>query len=211
MFVGILKSEITRLARFLFLFSSFLSCSSSCCFCSAVLFDNSFAFRLSGGYSGGANPQRFFMGGTENWINRSFSRGEIPLDNASDFAFLSPAMPMRGFDYAEKIGSKYSLINLELRMPLLRYLFNSPFPLFAQSILNTIFIDAGSAWDKNKELQLFTKNENGKLITKDLLLGTGCGARMYILYFLVRFDVAWSFDMKHFSKPKYYISLGTDF
>ncbi len=175
------------------------------------LYDNSFVFRISGGYSGGANPQRYFLGGTDNWINRKFATGEIPLSNASDFAFLSPALPMRGYDYAERIGTKYSLMNLELRMPLLRYLFNNPFPLLGQSILNTIFIDAGSAWDNNKKLQFFEKNENGKLITKDLLLGTGVGARLYLLYFLVRFDVAWSFDMNKFSRPKYYFSLGTDF
>lgn len=175
------------------------------------LYDNSFAFRISGGYSAGANPQRFFLGGTENWINRSFASGDIPLDNASDFAFLSPAMPMRGYDYAEEIGTKYSLVNLEFRMPLLRYLFNNPFPLFAQNILNTVFLDAGSAWDKNKELQLFHKNEIGQVVTKDLLLGTGFGARLYFLYFLVRFDVAWGFNMHHFTRPKYYISLGTDF
>jgi outer membrane translocation and assembly module TamA len=42
-------------------------------------------------------------------------------------------------------------------------------------------------------------------------MGTGVGARLYFLYFLVRFDVAWAYYLNSFSKPKFYISLGTDF
>lgn len=173
-------------------------------------YDHSFVFRFSGGYSGGANPQRFFIGGTENWINRTFSTGEIPLENASDFAFLTPALPLRGYNYAEKIGTKYSLLNLELRMPLIRYLVTGPIPLLFQNILGAAFIDMGSAWDNTDKLQLIGKVGNDTR-TKDLLVGTGFGARLYFLYFLLRFDVAWTYDLDSFSRPKYYISLGADF
>ncbi len=174
-------------------------------------YDNSFVFRFSGGYSGGANPQRFFMGGTDNWINRSFASGDIPLDKASDFAFLSPALPLRGYDYAEQIGTRYGLLNLELRMPLIRYLLTGPLPLFFQNILGAAFIDAGSAWNHNKELRLFARDEKNARVTDDLLIGTGFGARTYFLFFLVRFDVAWKYNVDSFSKPRYYISIGTDF
>ncbi|MCU7494678.1 MAG: biopolymer transporter Tol [Ignavibacteria bacterium] len=173
-------------------------------------FDNAFVFRLSGGYSGGENPQRFFIGGTDNWINRTFSTGEIPLRSASDFAFLTPALPLRGYNYAEKIGTKYSLLNLELRMPLIRYLVTGPVPLLFQNILGAAFVDAGTAWDKTDKLQLLAR-QDGSLKTKDLLMGTGVGARIFFLYFLVRFDVAWQYNLDHFSTPKYYFSLGADF
>ncbi|MEI7812302.1 MAG: biopolymer transporter Tol [Ignavibacteria bacterium] len=174
-------------------------------------YDNTFVFRLSGGYSDGANPQRFFIGGTDNWINRTFSTGEIPLNSASDFAFLTPAMPLRGYNYAEQTGTKYSLMNLELRMPLIRYLVTGPLPLLFQNILGVAFIDAGSAWTNNKSLRLTGDNENGRLVTKDLLAGTGFGARMFLLYFLVRMDVAWAYNFNSFSEPRYLFSLGTDF
>lgn len=174
-------------------------------------YDNSFVFRLSGGLSTGANPQRFFIGGTENWINRKFATGEIPLNEPSDFAFLTPALPMRGYNYAEAIGTKYSLMNLELRMPIIRYLLTGALPILFQNILGAAFIDAGAAWDNNKQLRLFSKDEQGNRITKDLLIGTGFGLRSYFLFFLVRFDVAWAYDVKSFSKPKYYFSIGTDF
>ncbi|MGK9476607.1 peptidase MA family metallohydrolase [Melioribacter sp. OK-6-Me] len=173
-------------------------------------FDNSFAIRLSGGYSGGGNPQRFFMGGTENWINRSFATQDVPVESAADFAFLSPAMPMRGYDYAEQIGTKYSLLNLELRMPLIRYLLTGPLPLFFQNILGTAFLDAGTAWTDNSKLKLFGRNENGTLVTDDLLLGTGVGFRIYML-FLWKIDIAWKWNLEGFSKPRYYLSIGLDF
>lgn len=118
--------------------------------------------RFSGGYSFGINAQRFFIGGTESWINRTFSTQDIPLSSASDFVFLTPALPLRGFNYAEQIGTKYSLVNLELRIPLIRYLLTGGIPLFFQNILGTAFIDAGSAWDDNSSLKFFKKSEEGK-------------------------------------------------
>ena len=173
-------------------------------------FDNHFAFRFSGGYSGGANPQRFFIGGTDNWINREFATGEVPLEDPEDFAFFTPGLPLRGYDFAEQIGSKYSLLNLELRMPLIRYLVTGPLPIFFQNILGTAFIDVGSAWNDNEKLQFFTKDENGNTVTKDLLIGTGVGFRLYFL-FLWKMDIAWKYNVDSFSSPRYYFSIGLDF
>ncbi len=173
-------------------------------------FDNGFVFRLSGGISGGANAQRFFIGGTENWINRTFATGGIPISNANDFAFLTPALPLRGYDYAEQLGTKYGLLNLELRLPIIRYLLTGGLPLFFQNILGVAFIDVGSAWDNTSKLQLVGRDENGEAVTKDLLIGTGVGFRLYML-FLWRLDIAWKFDLNKFSSPRYYLSIGLDF
>ncbi len=173
--------------------------------------DYSLALRGSFGYSWGNNPQRFFIGGTENWINRDWSTGRLPLDSPSDFVFLSTALPMRGYNYAEVVGTKYGLMNFELRFPFIRYLITGGLPLFFSNIMGTIFLDAGAAWSDNSKLQLFTKNEKGNTITKDLLVGTGFGLRTYFLYFLLRFDLAWAYNVDGFSKPIFYFSLGTDF
>jgi Tol biopolymer transport system component len=173
-------------------------------------FDNGFVFRLSGGLSGGANAQRFFIGGTENWINRSFATGGIPISNANDYAFLTPALPLRGYDYAEQLGTKYGLLNLELRLPIIRYLLTGGLPLFFQNILGVAFIDAGSAWDNSKSLKLIGKNDEGTTVTKDLLIGTGVGFRLYML-FLWRLDIAWKYNLDKFSEPRYYLSIGLDF
>ena len=173
-------------------------------------YDYSFAIRFSGGYSSGANPQRFFLGGTESWINRTFATRDIPLSSAADFIFLTPAMPLRGYNYAEQLGTKYSLVNLELRMPLIRYLVTGPLPILFQNIMGVAFLDVGSAWEQNENLKLFTKTALDRTVTKDLLIGTGFGARIYFM-FLWKFDVAWTYNLENFSGPKYYISIGLDF
>ncbi len=173
--------------------------------------DYSFAFRASSGYSWGANPQRFFIGGIENWINRSFANNNIPLNSPSDFAFLTAALPLRGYDYAEEIGTKYGLVNMELRFPLIRYLVTGALPVLFSNIMGVAFIDAGAAWNHNRELKLFERDPDKGIISKDFLTGTGLGARIFLLYFLVRFDVAWAYNFDSFSKPRFYISLGADF
>ncbi len=173
-------------------------------------FDNSFVIRFSGGYSGGANPQRFILGGTEGWLNRKWATTTIPLRTPGDFAFLSPAMPMRGYNYAERVGTKYSLLNMELRFPFIRYLVTGGIPLLMQNVLGAAFVDFGAAWDNNKDLSLYTRNVEGKKIFKDPLLGTGFGLRTYFL-FMWRIDVAWKYDLQNWSKPRYYFSFGFDF
>jgi hypothetical protein len=49
------------------------------------------------------------------------------------------------------------------------------------------------------------------MVTDDLLLGTGIGARAYVFGIPLRFDVAWRYNLDSWSKPKYYLSLGYDF
>lgn len=175
------------------------------------LFDNSLVFRFSGGYSGGNNPQRFMLGGTSNWINRTFATGSIPINNASDFAFLSPAMPLRGYRYGEQLGTKYVLMNVELRLPIIRYLLAGPIiPIFFQNVIGTAFVDVGTAWEKNEDFN-FSFKKPVTDYSQGMLIGTGFGARTFLLFFLFRFDVAWAYDFHGFSKPHYYFSLGVDF
>ncbi len=173
-------------------------------------FDNSFVIRFSGGYSGGANPQRFMLGGTEGWLNRKWATTTIPLRTPGDFAFLSPAMPLRGYNYAEQVGTKYSLLNMELRFPFIRYLVTGGIPLLMRNVLGAAFVDLGAAWDNNKDLTLYRRNVEGKKVLNDPLLGTGFGLRTYFI-FMWRLDVAWKYDLQTWSKPRYYFSFGFDF
>jgi Tol biopolymer transport system component len=174
-------------------------------------YDHSLALRVSGGYSGGENPQRFFIGGTDNWINRTFATTEVPINSASDFAFLTAVVPLRGYNYAESIGTRYFLTNIELRFPLIRYLLTGGIPFLFNNIIGVAFIDAGTTWNDDKQISLFTTDQYGNFITDDMLVGTGFGARMFFLYFLLRFDVAWAYNIAGFSSPRYYFSLGADF
>jgi outer membrane protein assembly factor BamA len=171
----------------------------------------SFAFRLAGGGSFGEDPQKFIIGGVDNWINRTFEGGYIPLENAEDYIFLQVGTPLRGYNYNAAIGSRYGIMNLEFRYPLFAFLQAGPLPIGLQSLGGVMFFDAGTAWNREEDLVLFSRTDRGKVVTRDLLMGMGTGARIYFLAFLVRFDVAWAWNVAGFSKPKYYFSLGTDF
>ncbi|MCX8010739.1 MAG: biopolymer transporter Tol, partial [Ignavibacteria bacterium] len=172
--------------------------------------DYSLTLRLSTGISTGRNPQKFMIGGTENWINRQFERNEIPIQSAADFLFLTPVLPLRGYNYAQMIGTRFGLFNLELHFPLIKMFQAGLLPIIFKNVQGVGFIDIGSAWNKEKEFRLAVKNENGSTVFRDLMMGTGLGARIYFLYFLLKFDVAWSYDLRGFSKAKFYFSLGTD-
>jgi len=171
----------------------------------------SLALRLAGGGSFGRNPQKFIIGGVANWINRTFEGGYVPLENAEDYIFLQAGLPLRGYNYNAAIGSRYGLFNFEFRYPLFAFLQAGPLPIGLQSINGAMFFDMGSAWNKEKEFVAFTKDDQGRTVSRDLLMGMGTGARIFFLAFLVRFDVAWAWNVDGFSEPKYYLSLGADF
>jgi Tol biopolymer transport system component len=172
--------------------------------------DYNFVLRLNGGASFGKNPQRFYIGGTESWINYQVENDNIPIEDINDFAFSTPVLPLRGYNYNHRSGSKFALMNAELRFPLFRYLVFGALPLGFQNIQGVLFTDIGTVWSNNKSLQFFHE-KNGSLATKDLLMGVGMGARLFFLYFPLKFDVAWSYDLQKWSEPRYYISLGADF
>jgi Tol biopolymer transport system component len=172
--------------------------------------DYNFAWRFNGGFSVGPNPQKFYLGGTENWINYTLQNDVLPIADIKDFAFATPILPLRGYNYDAAYGSKFMLMNNEFRFPLFKYLILGLIPVGFQNIMGVTFLDIGTVWSNNKQLQFFT-HENGPLETKDLLIGTGIGARIFLFYFPLKFDVAWAYNFHRFSQPKFYISLGGDY
>lgn len=173
--------------------------------------DYTFVTRFAGGGSIGPNPQRFFIGGTENWINRDYENYNIPISNIEEYAFSFPGFPLRGYNYDRMSGSKYGLLNLEMRFPLFKYLILGALPLGFANIEGVTFLDAGTAWSDNDALKFIHTDKNGNVTTNDLLLGTGFGARTNFLGFPIMFDIAWRYNLDKFSEPKYYISFGYDF
>ncbi len=170
------------------------------------------AYRLSGGTSTGANKQNFFIGGTEGWINPELQGNEIPIKNVEDFAFLTPVLPLRGFRYAQQIGTHFAVANMEFRFPLLKYLIFGAVPIGFADILGAAFIDVGSAWSDSKSWKMWGNDPySGESIFNDLLVGTGLGTRLFFLGIPLRIDIAWRFRYSSFSEPFYYFSFGADF
>jgi len=164
----------------------------------------SFATRITGAASFGPTPQHFFIGGVDSWINRFFKTQGTPVTDPQDYAFFTPGLPLRGFAYDEKIGSRYAIANLELRYPLTIAVSGFPLAFFGDT-----FLDAGTAWDHS--VYLFQRAPDGGWQTRDLLLSSGTGIRTYLLGFYVHMDIAWTTNLTTWSRPNYLFSLGEDF
>ncbi len=174
------------------------------------------AFRFAGGASFGPNPQRFIIGGTDNWINRDFGDGTsgendgvLPFDEPEDYAFLREGTPLRGWRVNERNGSKYFLTNAEFRFPLIQALVTGGVPLLFQAIMGSVFFDMGGAW--NTKFIATQRNEIGEVVPRDLLMSAGLGIRTYALGLPIKFDVAWRNEYHTWSQPYYLFSLGGDF
>lgn len=169
----------------------------------------SFAFRLASGISLGADQQKYFLGGTSNWLNYRFRR-DYRLTDAEEIYYSEIVTPLRGARYYEREGNKFFLGNIEFRYPFIEYLkLGWPLPMLLGGIQGCTFLDFGTAW--NDDLNLFGRDNTRGIYMDDLVSGMGFGARIYLGYFLLRIDMAWRYDMDSFSKPKYYFSLGLDY
>lgn len=170
-----------------------------------------FAFKFTGGASFGSDAQSFYLGGTDNWLNRSFRNDVLPFDGPEDFAFMNFKYPMRGYSIAEIGGNKYFLTNAEFRFPLLTALVAGPLPILIQGVMGSIFLDVGAAWDDNFNP---TRIVNPLTFSKeydDLLISSGLGIRSYFLGLPVKVDIAWTKSYSNWSTPQYIFSLGYDF
>ncbi|MFQ6673701.1 MAG: BamA/TamA family outer membrane protein [Fidelibacterota bacterium] len=185
----------------------------------------SLAFRLMAGHSFGRDAQRFFLGGTENWIlgtgetngvrDRSRFNNDIRNNmNASDYLkdlyFSIFVLPVRGTRLVERWGTNVFLSNMEFRFPFVDYLaLGFPLRVILGNIHGVLFFDAGAAWDT--DLRPTVKDPTtGEREYRDLIAGYGMGIRINIGYTILRIDSAWDFMMRGSSKPQYYLSLGTD-
>ena len=173
--------------------------------------DYTFAFRLASGASFGDDPQRFFLGGMDNWINLHF-RGGLRVDDPEDIYFASFVTPMRGGWYYEREGTRFFLANLEFRFPAIRYLvFGWPLPMGFQNIRGVLFSDIGGAWSKYEGFKVFRdRPERGWVQLQDVFMSYGFGLRANMGFFVLMFDVAWPTDLVRSRNARYYFSLGTD-
>lgn len=177
--------------------------------------DYNFAFRFAGGASFGDDKQRFFLGGIDNWLNYD-TRGGLRTNSISDVFFSQFATPLRGAIYYERIGTRYMLTNLEFRFPMIQYLGLGFPPIRFFNIRGVMFADIGTTFNEGSNWYSADSwrgthiNEEGRRSFKDLVGGYGVGARVFLLYFLLRIDVAWPYNLDRSGKPIWYFSLGAD-
>ena len=169
---------------------------------------SSLAGRLTLGTSRGANKQKFYLGGLQNWIygtgetdgvkdNSHFRNNLLNGENDLEDVFFSEfVVPVRGRRYMEQVGSNVALANFEFRFPFLLAL-GVPEKFMISNLGSHLFFDIGTAWDKGSEFE-------------GSIAGFGWGMKINMGYFLLRIDSAWDINESGYSKPQYYFSLGTD-
>ena len=169
---------------------------------------SSLAGRMMVGTSRGADKQKFYLGGVPNWIlgrgetngskDESQFRNDI-LDGNNDLedVFFSEFItPVRGYRFMEQVGSNVALANFEFRFPFLLAM-GVPEKFMISNLGSHIFLDVGTAWDNGKEFE-------------ETIAGFGWGMKINLGYLLLRLDAAWDINDIGYSKPQYYLSLGTD-
>ena len=174
----------------------------------------SLGVRLASGFSNGNNPQYFLLGGMSNWINYKYKDVPEELYSEGRIFFSSFEGPMRGTPFYEMIGTRFAMMNLEFRFPMIQYLILGwPLRIGFQNIRGVVFFDAGSAWTDNSTWKPFTSvsGTNGPRFV-DMRGGYGFGARVNMGFLLLRYDIAWQTDLyRTWKTPIHYWSLGADF
>ncbi|MEJ7659258.1 MAG: hypothetical protein WKG07_06330 [Hymenobacter sp.] len=179
----------------------------------------------------GPNPEVFRIGGMDNWVNQTYAdqqllvpAGQAVPDPSTTF-FQQFVTNLRGFDLSKRTGSRYVLLNSELRIPIVQYLANRPiYSGFFRNLQFVGFFDAGTAYNGTNPFGEDNSNNtikfggNGNIFSgtvtnfnNPILMGYGVGVRTTMLGFYTKFDLAWARENYVTSKPRPYFTLGHDF
>ncbi len=184
------------------------------------------ALRGAGGTSVGSSRIVYYLGGMENWLFNSFDES-IPVPNNESFSYKVLAPHLRGFKNNIRNGNSYVLSNVELRVPVFRFLSRRPTGnSFFKNFQVTGFFDAGLAWygiGPNAEdnplntIEVSNPPDNpvvavtARYFRDPLVMGYGFGFRSTLLGYYLKFDYAWGIETGRILDPTYYFSLGMDF
>lgn len=191
------------------------------------------AVRIAASHSGGRAPKNSIMGGMENWVaprRLPDENGNDPLDmrqniDRRDIFFTEFATNLRGFDLNRLSGVTYMLSNVELRVPLVKYLYRGPITSsFLRNLQFTGFTDIGTAWTGkgpfSQENSLNTEIVGGNGLPfratvvnfrNPYIWGYGLGVRTTLFGIYGKFDYAWGVDNSVVRRPIPYLTLGYDF
>jgi len=191
-----------------------------------------FATRLYYGRFFGQNPQKYLLGGVNNWLfNNTNITGENdplvnqPLRDNTNQLFMEFLTPLRGFDFNTFNGDNALLVNFELRFPIIRYFVQGPITSnLLRNLLFVGFYDIGSAWTgkspfatENSVNTELIKNEGSPFQARiqnfknPWLSSYGIGIRTVLLGYYMKFDMAYPIEDYEVLRPRFFVSLGYDF
>ncbi len=181
------------------------------------------AGRLAGATSFGSEKILFFMGGVDNWLFPS-ANDNIPTPVSGDFAFQTLAANMRGFQNNIRNGNSFILGNVELRVPVFKYLYKRPIrSSFLRDFQLIGFFDIGTAWEGNTPYRSDNPLNTVLIGSSDIIqvevnyfrdpivMSYGTGLRTTLFGYFIRIDYGWGIETRIRQKPRWHFSLGTDF
>ena len=150
----------------------------------------------------------------EQIINNPFNSARY--DN-KDIFFLDYATPMRGFNINKLSGTSHLAMNIELRVPVAKYITDAPVNSnFFKNLQFTAFTDIGTAWTgvgpfarKNGFNTSVLGGGNLPFVAtvtdfrNPFLIGYGVGARTTILGYFVKYDIGWGLENKGNQSPNF--------
>ncbi len=155
-----------------------------------------------------ASSKKFFLGGNENWVFYGLDdiNSEGYKENIRNFFYSDMIVPFRGWEYLDRIGTKFAVFNTEFRFPFIKeFSLAWPLPIAIRYINGAVFADAGNAWNRDEEFSNFP-------LPKKIYGGFGFGLRANLGIFVLRYDHAWKTDWTSYAGPtKDYFSLGAEF
>jgi outer membrane protein assembly factor BamA len=182
------------------------------------------ATRLTGGFSIGPQRRHVFMGGANEWLfGRLDNPGDLPFNqNVADFQYSTFVAPVRGFSWNARNGTQYVAANVELRLPLSRMMADKLNTNPAYSFEVVPFFDVGTVWTQGNPLSqrnpIDTETITGypvsvtvQTLKSPFVMGAGAGARLMVVGYSMRFDLAWGIEDQTLLKPRLYLTLGKDF
>jgi Tol biopolymer transport system component len=188
------------------------------------------AVRAYAGTFFGNSPQKYMLGGVDNWAFSNFNySGKLnPLINETtvyneNLLFSEFATGLRGFNYATQFGNSVAMANIEFRIPLVRALASGPISSnFFRNLQFIGFYDIGSSWtgsipigNGNEGLLRTVKQPPFTVEIKEYinpwLYSYGFGMRSMIFGYFIKADFAWPVVNYRVLDPVAQFSLGFDF
>ncbi len=186
------------------------------------------ANRFAASASYGPTKLVYYLGGVDNWMGYLFSRvpmfdSSVPVSPTVNYGFQALATNMRGFSQNVRNGSRFALINSEIRWPFVRYFAGYPLRSnFLNSLQIVGFGDLGTAWEGRSPWSGENAYDTETIINgpvevtldtnrKPIVGGFGAGLRAQIFGYFVRADWAWGVENDYIMPRIFYLSFSLDF
>ncbi len=184
------------------------------------------ATRMAYSSSFGTSPLLYYLGAVDNWINLfgkfATYNSTIEYDHSVDWTYQAVATDMRGFSQNIRNGNSFVVANVELRWPIIQYLFVKPLKADCLRNFQVIgFFDCGGAWSglypgaKDNAYNYTVINNEPIYVEIDemrqpFVCGYGYGFRTRLFGYFVRLDIGWGYDEGRIQKMNQF-SMGMDF